>query len=76
MVSLRMGDGSEASLALRGVQARQVTAAVPGRKTRSARGQLQARVGGHARRHVPDFLLVHADNPVHVVNVKPAERLD
>lgn len=120
MVSLRMGDGSEASLALRGVQARQVTAAVPWRKTRSARGQLhypgyfwsatmsahviyesrlelarllladfdrhvvaiaaqpfllQARVSGHARRHVPDFLLVHADKSVHVVNVKPAERL-
>jgi hypothetical protein len=120
MVSLRMGDGSEASLALRGVQARQVTAAVPWRKTRSARGQLhypgyfwsatmsahvtyesrlelarllladfdrrvvaiaaqpfllQARVSGHARRHVPDFLLVHADKSVHVVNVKPAGRL-
>lgn len=120
MVSLRMGDGSEASLALRGVQARQVTAAVPWRKTRSARGQLhypgyfwsatmsahvvyesrlelarllladfdrhvvaiaaqpfllRARVGGQVRRHVPDFLLVHADNSVRVVNVKPAERL-
>jgi hypothetical protein len=99
-----VGDGSEASLTLRGAQTRQVTAAVPRRKTRSARGQLhypgyfwsatmsahvvyesrlqlarllvadfdrhvvavaaqpfllQARVGGHARRHVPDFLLVH-----------------
>jgi hypothetical protein len=40
VVSLRMADGGEASLALRGVQARQVTAAVPWRKTRSARGQL------------------------------------
>ena len=36
---------------------------------------LRARVGGQARRHVPDFLLVHADNSVRVVNVKPAERL-
>ena len=36
---------------------------------------LRARVGGQARRHVPDFLLVHADNSVRVVNVKPAGRL-
>jgi hypothetical protein len=36
---------------------------------------LQARVGGRARRHVPDFLLVHADKSVQVVNVKPAGRL-
>lgn len=36
---------------------------------------LRARVAGRARRHVPDFLLVHADNSVRVVNVKPAERL-
>jgi hypothetical protein len=115
-----MADGGEASLPLRRVQARQVTVAVPWRKTRSARGQLhypgyfwsatmgahvvyesrlelarllladfdrhvvavaaqpfllQARVGGQARRHVPDFLLVHADKSVRVVNVKPAERL-
>ena len=36
--------------------------------------------GGHViyesrRRHVPDFLLVHADQTVQVVNVKPAARL-
>jgi hypothetical protein len=36
---------------------------------------LQARLGGRARRHVPDFLLVHADRSVLVVNVKPASRL-
>jgi hypothetical protein len=36
---------------------------------------LQARVGGRARRHVPDFLLVHADGLVRVVNVKPPSRL-
>jgi hypothetical protein len=36
---------------------------------------LRARVGGRARRHVPDFLLVHADESVTVVNVKPADRL-
>jgi hypothetical protein len=36
---------------------------------------LRARVGGRARRHVPDFLLVHADESVTVVNVKPAGRL-
>jgi hypothetical protein len=39
VVSLRMADGSETSLPLRRVQARQVIAAVPWRKTRSARGQ-------------------------------------
>jgi len=120
MVSLRMPDGVEARFPLRQVQARQVVAAVPWRKARSARGQahypgyfwsvtvgahviyesrlelarllladfdrdvvaiaaqpflLQARGGGHARRHVPDFLLVHADQSVQVVNVKPASRL-
>jgi hypothetical protein len=36
---------------------------------------LRARAGGRARRHVPDFLLVHADESVQVVNVKPAGRL-
>ena len=115
-----MADGGEASFPLRRVQGRQVIAAVPWRKTRSARGQahypgyfwsatmgahviyesrlelarllladfdrdvtaiaaqpflLQARVGGRARRHVPDFLLVQADRSVRVVNVKPAARL-
>jgi hypothetical protein len=120
VVSLRMADDGEASFPLRQVQARQVTAAVPWPKTRSARGQLhypgyfwsatmsahvvyesrlelarllladfdrrvvaiaaqpfllKALVSGRARRHVPDFLLVHADRSVHVVNVKPAERL-
>lgn len=119
-MSLRMADGGEASFPLRQVQGRQVVAAVPWRKARSARGQahypgyfwsattgghviyesrlelarllladfdrdvtaiaaqpflLQARVTGAGRRHVPDFLLVHADNSVRAVNVKPAERL-
>jgi hypothetical protein len=36
---------------------------------------LRAPVSGRARRHVPDFLLVHADQTVRVVNVKPAARL-
>jgi hypothetical protein len=36
---------------------------------------LQAHAGGRSRRHVPDFLLVHADESVTVVNVKPADRL-
>jgi hypothetical protein len=120
VVSLRLADGGEASLPPRQVQGRQVVAAVPWRKTRSARGQahypgyfwsattgghviyesrlelarllladfdcdvtaiaaqpflLQARVAGAARRHVPDFLLVHADKSVRVINVKPAGKL-
>jgi len=36
---------------------------------------IQAQAGGTARRHVPDFLLLHADATVRVVNVKPASRL-
>lgn len=36
---------------------------------------IQAQVNGKARRHVPDFLLLHADATVRVVNVKPASRL-
>ena len=36
---------------------------------------LRAPAGGRVRRHVPDFLLIHADQTVRVVNVKPAERL-
>lgn len=36
---------------------------------------LRAEVGGRVRRHVPDFLLIHADHTVRVVNVKPAARL-
>lgn len=36
---------------------------------------LRARAGGRVRRHVPDFLLIHADRTVRVVNVKPAGRL-
>ena len=120
VVSLRTADGGEASFPLHHVQGRQVIAAVPWRKTRSARGQahcpgyfwsatagghviyesrlelarllladfdrhvvaiaaqpflLRARVGGQARRHVPDFLLAHADKSVRVVNVKPAGKL-
>jgi predicted RNA binding protein YcfA (HicA-like mRNA interferase family) len=34
-----------------------------------------ALVAGQTRRHVPDFLLVHADGAVTVVNVKPADQL-
>ncbi len=34
-----------------------------------------AQVAGRSRRHVPDFLLVHADGAGTVVNVKPAEQL-
>jgi hypothetical protein len=119
VVSLRMADGGEASFPLSQVRGRQVVAAVPWRKARSARGQahypgyfwsattgghviyesrlelarlladfdldvtaiaaqpflLQARATGMARRHVPDFLLLHADEPVRVVNVKPAGKL-
>lgn len=41
VVSLRMADGSEASLALPQVQGRQVIAAVPWRKTRSARSLMR-----------------------------------
>jgi hypothetical protein len=37
--------------------------------------QLLADVGGRRRRHVPDFLLVHRDQTVTVVNVKPAEHV-
>jgi hypothetical protein len=36
---------------------------------------LRAQAGGRARRHVPDFLLLHAGQTVRVVNVKPAARL-
>lgn len=35
-----------------------------------------AEVDGVRRRHVPDFLLLHADESVTVVNVKPADQLD
>jgi len=37
---------------------------------------LRATVGGRARRHVPDFLLAHADGSARLVNVKPASRLE
>ncbi|KDA44890.1 TnsA-like heteromeric transposase endonuclease subunit [Frankia sp. BMG5.23] len=37
---------------------------------------LRATVGGRARRHVPDFLLVHADGAARLVNVKPVSRLE
>jgi len=54
VVSLRMADGGEASFPLRQVQGRQVVAAVPWRKARSARGQAHypgyfwsATTGGH-----------------------------
>ena len=36
---------------------------------------LRAHANGRVRRHVPDFLLIHADQTVRVVNVKPAARL-
>jgi len=37
--------------------------------------RIAARVEGRVRRHVPDFLLLHADGSVSVVNVKPAAQL-
>jgi len=37
---------------------------------------LRATVDGRKRRHVPDFLLAHADHTVRIVNVKPAHRLN
>lgn len=37
--------------------------------------RIQARVADRMRWHVPDFLLVHADQTVRVVNVKPASKL-
>ena len=36
---------------------------------------LRALAGGRVRRHVPDFLLVRADETAQLVNVKPAGRL-
>jgi len=36
---------------------------------------IQAEVNGRSRRHVPDFLLLHVDSTVQMVNVKPASRL-
>jgi hypothetical protein len=36
---------------------------------------LRALAGGRVRRHVPDFLLLHADQRVEMVNVKPGDRL-
>lgn len=36
---------------------------------------LRALAGGRVRRHVPDFLLLHADQRAEMVNVKPASRL-
>ena len=37
---------------------------------------LRAHVSGRVRRHVPDFLLLHANRTVQVVNVKPARLAD
>jgi hypothetical protein len=36
---------------------------------------LRALAGGRVRRHVPDFLLLHAGQTVEMVNVKPGDRL-
>ncbi len=36
---------------------------------------LKTSIGGRLRRHVPDFLPVHADGSAGVVNVKPAGKL-
>lgn len=36
---------------------------------------LRATVGGRPRRHVPDYLLVHGDDSLEVVDVKPEHRL-
>jgi hypothetical protein len=37
--------------------------------------RIQTRIKDRVRRHVPDFLLVHSDDSVWVVNVKPACKL-
>lgn len=37
--------------------------------------ELQTRVCGKPRRHIPDYLLIHKDDSVTVVDVKPAARL-
>ncbi|MGW6507733.1 TnsA-like heteromeric transposase endonuclease subunit [Streptomyces niveus] len=37
--------------------------------------QMRAQVGGRARRHIPDYLVVGVDRSVTVVNVKPASQL-
>ena len=82
MVPPRMGDGSEASLALHGVQARQVTAAVPWRKTRSARGQLHypgyfwsAAMSAHviyeSRLELARLLLADSDRRVVAIAARP-----
>jgi hypothetical protein len=36
---------------------------------------MQAPVDGTTRRHIPDYLLAHADHTVSVVNIKPEQRL-
>jgi hypothetical protein len=75
VVSLRMADGGEASFPLRQVQARQVIAAVPWRKTRGARGQAHypgyywsATMGGHviyeSRLELARLLLADFDRDV------------
>ncbi|HEX3389627.1 MAG TPA: TnsA-like heteromeric transposase endonuclease subunit [Streptosporangiaceae bacterium] len=77
-----MADGSEASLPLRLVQARQVIAAVPWRKTRSARGQAHypgyfwsATMGGHviyeSRLELARLLLADFNRDVTAIAAQP-----
>jgi len=81
-VSLRMADGGEASFPLRRVQGRQVVAAVPWRKTRSARGQAHypgyfwsATTGGHviyeSRLELARLLLADFDRDVTAIAAQP-----
>ena len=82
VVSLRMADGGEASFPLRRVQGRQVIAAVPWRKARSARGQAHypgyfwsATTGGHviyeSRLELARLLLADFDRDVAAIAAQP-----
>jgi hypothetical protein len=82
VVSLRMADGGEASFPLRRVQGRQVVAAEPWRKTRSARGQAHypgyfwsATMGGHviygSRLELARLLLADFDRDVTAIAAQP-----
>jgi hypothetical protein len=82
VVSLRMADGGEASFPLRQVQGRQVVAAVPWRKARSARGQAyypgyfcSATMGGHvmyeSRLELARLLLADFDRDVTAFAAQP-----
>ena len=82
VVSLRMADGGEASFPLRQVQGRQVIAAVPWRKARSARGQAHypgyfwsATMSGHviyeSRLELARLLLADFDRDVTAIAAQP-----